>query len=62
MSVAPNWIPRFVRAYIEQLLPAVLDGTVNPGLVFDRAYPLDDIASAYADMDARTTLKALVRP
>ena len=27
--------PAPVRAYIEQLLPAVLDGTVNPGKVFD---------------------------
>ena len=54
--------PAPVRAYIERLLPTVLDGTVNPGRVFDRSYDLDDIASAYADMDARTTLKALVRP
>ena len=28
--------PAPARAYIEQLLPGVLDGTVNPGKVFDR--------------------------
>ncbi len=54
--------PAPVRAYIEQLLPAVLDGTVNPGRVFDRAVALDDVAKAYAAMDDRTALKVAVRP
>lgn len=34
--------PAPVRAYIEHLLPAVLDGTVVPGKVFDEAVALDD--------------------
>jgi threonine dehydrogenase-like Zn-dependent dehydrogenase len=50
------------RAYIEQLLPAVLDGTVNPGLVFDETVALDDTAKGYAAMDDPTALKVLVRP
>jgi threonine dehydrogenase-like Zn-dependent dehydrogenase len=54
--------PAPVRAYIEQLLPAVLDGTVNPGLVFDQTVALDDTAKGYAAMDDRTALKVLVRP
>jgi len=54
--------PAPVRAYIEQLLPAVLDGTVNPGLVFDETVALDDTAKGYAAMDDRTALKVLVRP
>jgi threonine dehydrogenase-like Zn-dependent dehydrogenase len=54
--------PAPVRAYIEQLLPAVLDGTVNPGLVFDETVALDDTAKGYAAMDARTALKVIVRP
>jgi len=33
--------PAPVRAYIEQLLPAVLDGIVNPGVVFDQTMPLE---------------------
>lgn len=52
--------PAPVRAYIEQTIPLVLDGTIDPGKVFDRTYSIDDVATAYADMDARTTLKALV--
>ncbi|EAP98272.1 putative dehydrogenase [Janibacter sp. HTCC2649] len=54
--------PAPVRAYIEQLLPAVLDGTVNPGRVFDRTVSLDDTAAGYAAMDAREALKVMVRP
>ena len=54
--------PAPVRAYIEQLLPAVLDGTVNPGKVFDRTVGLDDTPKGYAAMDERTALKVLVQP
>jgi threonine dehydrogenase-like Zn-dependent dehydrogenase len=54
--------PAPVRAYINQLLPAVLDGTVNPGLVFDRTVDLEDTATGYAEMDARTALKVMVKP
>lgn len=51
-----------VRAYIDRLLPGVLDGTVDPGAVFDREVALDDIAEGYRLMDAREALKVLVRP
>lgn len=54
--------PAPVRAYLETLLPGVLDGTVNPGRVFDRTFDLEDIPAAYAAMDAREVLKAIVRP
>ncbi|MBC2641868.1 MULTISPECIES: alcohol dehydrogenase catalytic domain-containing protein [unclassified Rhodococcus (in: high G+C Gram-positive bacteria)] len=54
--------PAPVRAYIEQLLPAVLNGTVQPGLVFDRTTGLDHTPQAYAAMDARDALKVAVRP
>ncbi|WP_053207490.1 alcohol dehydrogenase catalytic domain-containing protein [Jiangella muralis] len=54
--------PAPVRAYIERLLPAVLDGTVNPGRVFDRTVALDDVAKAYAAMDDRTALKVVIKP
>ena len=52
--------PAPVRAYIEQLLPAVLDGTVDPGLVFDRTVTLEETPLGYAEMDARTALKVMV--
>jgi len=54
--------PAPVRAYIERLLPAVLDGTVNPGKVFDRSVSLEDTPKGYAAMDERTALKVLVQP
>src|SRR5919202_7042224 len=35
--------PAPVRAYIEELLPDVLDGTIEPGRVFDRTVGLDGV-------------------
>ncbi|TDX78994.1 threonine dehydrogenase-like Zn-dependent dehydrogenase [Rathayibacter sp. PhB151] len=54
--------PATVRAYIEQVLPQVLDGTIEPGRVFDREMPLAEIAEAYRLMDSREALKVLIRP
>lgn len=54
--------PAPVRAYIERLLPAVLDGTVDPGRVFDRTVSLEETPAGYAAMDERTALKVMVRP
>ena len=54
--------PAPVRAYVEQLLPAVLDGTVNPGRVFDRTVSLGDTPAGYEAMDNRSALKVAVRP
>jgi len=50
------------RAYIEELMPDVLDGTLQPGRVFDRAVPLDDIADGYRAMAEREALKVIVEP
>ena len=54
--------PAPVRAYIDQLLPAVLDGTVNPGKVFDQTVDLEHTPDGYAAMDNRTALKVMVTP
>lgn len=54
--------PAPVRAYIEELLPEVLAGTINPGRVFDRTVDLDDVAAGYKAMDGRESLKVLVQP
>ncbi|MFD5804677.1 alcohol dehydrogenase catalytic domain-containing protein [Streptomyces sp. NPDC127020] len=54
--------PAPVRAYIDRLLPAVLDGTVDPGLVFDRTLPLDQAPEGYRAMDRRDALKVLLTP
>ena len=50
------------RAYIEELLPDVLDGTIQPGRVFDRTIGLDDTPDGYRAMAKREALKVLIRP
>jgi threonine dehydrogenase-like Zn-dependent dehydrogenase len=50
------------RAYIEELLPDVLDGTIEPGRVFDTAVSLDGVPDGYRAMAARDALKVLIRP
>ena len=54
--------PAPVRAYIEELLPDVLDGTIEPGKVFDRTVGLDDVPDGYRAMDDREALKVMIRP
>ncbi|MGW7052076.1 zinc-dependent alcohol dehydrogenase family protein [Streptomyces sp. NPDC054887] len=51
-----------VRAYIPDLLPDVLDGTVDPSPVFDVTVGLDGVPDGYRAMDERTALKVLVKP
>ena len=51
-----------VRGYIEELLPDVRSGAIEPGLVFDLELPLADAAEAYAAMDERRATKVLLRP
>lgn len=50
------------RAYIDELLPDVLDGTVEPGQVFDRTVGLDEVPDGYRAMADRSALKVLIRP
>ncbi|RBY85096.1 alcohol dehydrogenase catalytic domain-containing protein [Blastococcus sp. TF02A-26] len=51
-----------VRAYLPDLLDAVLTGGLRPGRVFDRELPLTDAAEGYRAMDAREAVKVLLRP
>jgi alcohol dehydrogenase len=53
--------PAPARHYQPELLRAVLDGEINPGKVFDLTTDLDHIAEAYAAMDERRAIKALVK-
>jgi len=53
--------PAPVKAYMDVLLPAVLEGKINPGRVFDLVTDLDNIAEAYAAMDERRAVKALLK-
>jgi threonine dehydrogenase-like Zn-dependent dehydrogenase len=51
-----------VRNYVEELLPEVLSGAIDPGRVFDLDLPLAEVAEAYAAMDERRAIKVLLRP
>jgi len=53
--------PAPARAYQPELLSLVLDGSIEPGRVFDLVTDLDHIADAYAAMDERRAIKALIR-
>jgi len=53
--------PAPARAYIETLLPDILNGTIEPGKVFDREITLDAVPDGYKAMDDREALKVLVR-
>jgi threonine dehydrogenase-like Zn-dependent dehydrogenase len=50
------------RAYIDELMPDILNGTIDPGRVFDRTVGLDDTPGAYRAMADRQALKVLIRP
>ena len=54
--------PAPVRAYVDELMPQILDGKVNPGKVFDAVTDIEGIPAGYRDMDERRSLKVLVRP
>jgi len=50
------------RAYMEELMPRILNGDIQPGRVFDRTVALEDVAEGYRLMNDREALKVLVRP
>ncbi|HEY9444007.1 MAG TPA: zinc-dependent alcohol dehydrogenase family protein [Gemmatimonadales bacterium] len=52
--------PAPARAYIEELLPEVLDGRIEPGRVFDRVTDLDGVPDGYRAMDRREAIKVRI--
>jgi hypothetical protein len=54
--------PAPVRAYIEELLPDILEGRINPGRVFDRTVDLNGVPDGYRAMDDREAIKVMVKP
>jgi hypothetical protein len=54
--------PAPVRAYIEELLPDVLEGRIEPGRVFDRVVGLDEVPDGYRAMNEREAIKVMVKP
>jgi threonine dehydrogenase-like Zn-dependent dehydrogenase len=52
--------PAPVRAYIEELLPDVLEGRIEPGRVFDRVTNLDGVPDGYRAMNERESIKVMI--
>jgi threonine dehydrogenase-like Zn-dependent dehydrogenase len=49
--------PAPVRAYIDELLPDVLEGRIEPGRVLDRTGTLEEVPDGYRAMNDRDVLK-----
>lgn len=54
--------PAPVRAYMDELLPDVLEGRIEPGRVFDRVVGLDGVPEGYRAMNQREAIKVMVKP
>src|SRR6266540_3455263 len=54
--------PAPVRAYIDELLPDVLEGRIDPGRVFDQVIGLDQVPDGYRAMNDREAIKVMVIP
>jgi threonine dehydrogenase-like Zn-dependent dehydrogenase len=54
--------PAPVRAYIEELLPDILKGRIEPGRVFDRVVGLEGVPEGYSAMNEREAIKVMVQP
>ena len=52
--------PAPVRAYVDELLPDVLEGRIHPGRVFDRVIGLDAVPDGYRAMDQRESIKVMI--
>lgn len=50
------------RAYIDELLPEVLDGKIQPGKVFNHTVDIEGVPDGYRAMSDREALKVLVKP
>src|SRR5881394_2826140 len=48
--------PAPVRAYVDELLPDVLEGRIDPGRVFDRVIGLDQVPDGYHAMNDREAI------
>ena len=51
-----------MRAYIEELLPDVLEGRIQPGRVFDRVTDLEGVPNGYRAMNDRESIKVMIEP
>jgi threonine dehydrogenase-like Zn-dependent dehydrogenase len=54
--------PAPVRRFLPELIDLVWNRKIDPGRVFDRILPLDQVAEGYRAMDERRAIKTLLRP
>ncbi|MGW2715892.1 IMP dehydrogenase, partial [Streptomyces sp. NPDC001356] len=54
--------PAPARAYMEELMPDILNGTIEPGKVLDATTDLDGVPAGYQDMADRKRLKVIIKP
>jgi threonine dehydrogenase-like Zn-dependent dehydrogenase len=54
--------PAPARAYIEELLPDILNGKIKPGKVFDRSVDLEGVPDGYRAMADRESIKVMITP
>ena len=54
--------PAPVRAYIEELLPDVLEGRIEPGRVLDRVASIEEVPDGYRAMNEREAIKVMIAP
>jgi hypothetical protein len=54
--------PAPARAYIEELLPDILEGRIEPGKVLDRTVDLDGVPDGYRAMADRESIKVMIEP
>lgn len=54
--------PAPVRSYMEELLPDILEGRIEPGRVFDRVVPLGEVPDGYRAMAEREAIKVMIEP
>ena len=53
--------PAPARAYIEELLPDILEGHIEPGRVFDWVGSIEGVPDGYRAMNDRKAIKALIQ-
>ena len=59
-NVSVSGGPAPVRAYIEELLPDILEGKIEPGRVLDRVIGLDEAPDGYRAMNDREAIKVMI--
>ena len=52
--------PAPVRRFLPELIEAIMNDEIDPGVVFDLTLPIEDAAEAYRAMDERRATKALL--